>query len=80
MARPGPMSRSEVPSDRSPAAAATDRRPGPEIRHSARDEINVEEEKPHSIVRAARALNSAARVPSSHGGSHWFESSSAHST
>ena len=25
-----------------------------------------------------RALNSAARVPSSHGGSHWFESSSAH--
>src|SRR5262249_38628539 len=26
-----------------------------------------------------RALNSAARVTSSHGGSHWFESSSAHS-
>ena len=25
------------------------------------------------------AANSAARVPSSHGGSHWFESSAAHS-
>ena len=25
-----------------------------------------------------RAANSAARVPSSHGGSHWFESSAAH--
>ncbi len=26
----------------------------------------------------SRAANSAARVPSSHGGSHWFESSAAH--
>jgi TatA/E family protein of Tat protein translocase len=33
----------------------------------------------HRKVEQRRALNSAARVPSSHGGSHWFESSSAHS-
>src|SRR5262249_1173322 len=30
--------------------------------------------------RPYRAANSAARVPSSHGGSHWFESSAAHLT
>ena len=29
-------------------------------------------------TRQRRAINSAARVPSSHGGSHWFESSIAH--
>jgi hypothetical protein len=30
-------------------------------------------------IRRDRAANSAARVPSSHGGSHWFESSNAQS-
>src|SRR5215207_5092546 len=58
-----------------PAAAAADRGPGPEVR----DATDRGGEAPVFITTNGRALNSAARVPSSHGGSHWFESSSAHS-
>lgn len=48
------------------------------VRAGSRYKLGLGKPLPASVTNP-RAINSAARVPSSHGGSHWFESSIAQS-
>ena len=52
--------------------------PGTQIPHPCCNAAQSVQNGRQQPICETRAINSAARVPSSHGGSHWFESSIAH--